>query len=68
MQSNLDEIRGIVQRYPIIPALKATIADFKDDPQWAIVRPPLVSLSNDQKSALIEELHHANFEMPALIG
>jgi 4-hydroxy-tetrahydrodipicolinate synthase len=68
MQSNLDEIRGIVQRYPIIPALKATIAGFKNDPKWVIVRPPLVSLSNDQKSALIEELHHANFEMPALIG
>ena len=28
MQGNLDEIRSIVQRYPISPALKATIASF----------------------------------------
>jgi 4-hydroxy-tetrahydrodipicolinate synthase len=68
MQSNLDKIRSITQRYPVIPALKATIADFSDDPQWALVRPPLVSLSDDQKAKLIEELRRANFEMPALIG
>jgi hypothetical protein len=32
------------------------------------VRPPLLSLSDDQKAALIQELRQLDFEMPALIG
>ena len=67
MQSNLDEIRGITQRYPVIPAVKATIAAFSNDSQWALVRPPLMPLTVDQTSALIKELRQANFEMPGLI-
>jgi 4-hydroxy-tetrahydrodipicolinate synthase len=67
MQSNLDEIRSITQRYPVIPALKATIADFSNDSQWALVRPPLMPLTVDQTSALTKELRQANFEMPGLI-
>ncbi len=67
MQDNLDVIRKIVQKYPMIPALKAIVADFSQDPQWANVRPPLVPLSSDQKSALIKELRQTNFEMPGLI-
>jgi 4-hydroxy-tetrahydrodipicolinate synthase len=66
-QSNLDAVRSIVQRYPMIPALKATIANFSNDPQWAIVRPPLDALSADQQSALLKELHDAEFAMPGLI-
>ena len=67
MQDDLDVIRKIVQKYPMIPALKAIVADFSQDPQWANVRPPLVPLSGDQKSALIKELRQTNFEMPGLI-
>ncbi len=67
MQDDLDVIRKIVQKYPMIPALKAIVADFSQDPQWANVRPPLVPLSSDQKSALIKELRQTNFEMPGLI-
>jgi 4-hydroxy-tetrahydrodipicolinate synthase len=65
MQRRLDAIRGIVQGYPIIPALKATIAGFSNDPQWAAVRPPLIPLDRDQRLALIEALRQLDFEMPA---
>ena len=67
MQDNLDAVRDIVQRYPVIPALKAIIAKFSNDPQWAVVRPPLVSLSDDQQSTLRQELRQSAFEMPRLI-
>lgn len=67
LQQELDQIRGVVQKFPMIPALKAIVADFTDDPQWAVVRPPLVSLSEDQKFALLEELRQSNFDMPELI-
>ncbi len=66
LQNNLNVLRNIVQRYPMIPALKATIAEFSDDPQWAIVRPPLVALSDDQTNSLIDELSELNFNMPGL--
>lgn len=64
MQDSLDTVRDIVQKYPMIPALKATIAEFSDDLQWAIVRPPLVALSDDQRFVLLKELHQTDFELP----
>ncbi len=67
MQNNLNALRSTVQKYPMIPALKATIAEFSNDPQWTVVRPPLVAPADDQKSALIKELRQVNFEMPGLI-
>ena len=66
MQDNLDTVRDIVQSYPMIPALKAIIGEFSNGAQWAIVRPPLTSLSVEQKTAVINELAQAGFDMPGL--
>ncbi len=66
-QQALDHIREIVQRYPMIPALKAIIADFRKDLQWATVRPPLASLSSEQKTDLVNELRQSDFDMPGLL-
>jgi len=66
-QERLNNVRSIAQKYPMISALKTTIANFRGDPQWEITRPPLVPLSGDQKSLLISELVHAGFDMPGLI-
>ncbi len=68
MQQSLDDIRNIVQKYPMIPALKAIIADFRSDPQWATVRPPLLSLGSNQKTKLLAELHEIDFQIPDLIN
>jgi len=65
-QARLDEIRGIVQRYPMIPALKATIARYGGDAAWVTVRPPLVALTTEQRSELAAELGRAAFTMPGL--
>ena len=65
-QLNLNKIRGIVSGYPMIPALKATIAHYSVDPSWATVRPPLVELTGEQKTSLINELDGADFTMPGL--
>ena len=67
MQKRLDDIRRIAQKYPIIPALKAIVADFSKDLQWATVRPPLTSLSSEQKTDLVNELHQSDFDMPGLL-
>src|SRR5207249_1176636 len=42
-QAQLDVIRGIFQKFPMIPALKAAIAHHGRDASWATVRPPLVA-------------------------
>src|SRR5204863_2652105 len=41
-QAALNTVRGVLQQFPMIPALRATIAHNADDPAWATVRPPLV--------------------------
>lgn len=68
MQSELDAIRVIIQKYPIIPALKATIGAFRNDQRWHAVRPPLMVLTTEQKTKLLADLHELNFQMPDLIA
>ena len=65
-QARLNEIRGIFARYPMIPALKAAIANYTKDSSWQTVRPPLVELSSEQERSLIKELDDAayNFSQP----
>ena len=61
-QSRLNEIRGIFSRCPMIPALKAAIAHYTDDPSWRTVRPPLVELSREQEGSLIRQLGDAAYD------
>ncbi len=66
MQAMLDEIRDTAMAFPMIPALKATVAHFSNDAQWHTVRPPLVALADDQRTDLIEALLQTGFDMPGL--
>ncbi len=66
LQAGISATRKIVQRQPMIPALKAAIAHFGNDPQWKTVRPPLVELNGDQEKQLISELKANGFSMPGL--
>jgi 4-hydroxy-tetrahydrodipicolinate synthase len=65
-QARLDEIRGVFQKFPMIPALKAAIAHYGRDAAWATVRPPLVDLPPEQAKALVTELDRMGFAMPGL--
>jgi len=65
-QQTLDDIRNTVMVYPMIPALKATVAEFSGDEQWRTVRPPLIPLSEEKSAALAETLRGKNFAMPGL--
>ena len=66
MQKGLDDIRDAVMAYPMIPALKATVAEFSGDDAWRMVRPPLVNLPAAQSAALAASLRREGFEMPGL--
>ena len=56
-----------VQKYPMIPALKSTIATIAQDDSWHSVRPPLTALSAELRSELKSDLVRQGFEMPNLI-
>lgn len=64
MQLALNEFRQLMQRYPMIPALKAAIARYTRDPDWGTVRPPLVELTSDQYQGLVSLLEARGFGMP----
>ncbi len=66
LQKELDEIRDTALAFPMIPALKATVAHFSNDTQWRTVRPPLVALGDDQRNELLEALLQKGFDMPGL--
>ena len=68
LQERLDAIRSVLQRYPMIPALKAAVAHWGRDPAWRRVRPPLVELDDAQERALIADLSQRDFSMPGLGG
>jgi len=66
LQAGITATRKIVQKVPMIPALKAITAYFGNDPQWRTVRPPLVELTPEQDKQVITELKAAGFSMPGL--
>jgi 4-hydroxy-tetrahydrodipicolinate synthase len=68
LQAGIGATRKIMQKYPMIPALKAAIAHYGNDPQWRTVRPPLVELTREQEGQLIPDLKAAGFAMPGLTG
>jgi len=68
LQAGITATRKIVQKVSMIPALKAIIAHFGNDPEWRTVRPPLVELAPEQESGLVAELKSAGFTMPGIAG
>jgi 4-hydroxy-tetrahydrodipicolinate synthase len=66
LQAGITATRKIVQKQPMIPALKSAVAHFGNDPQWKTCRPPLVELTAAQEETLIQELKAASFTMPGL--
>jgi len=66
LQKDITATRAIMQKYPMMAALKAVIAHYGRDQDWATVRPPLVELAPAQSKSLIAELEARCFEMPGL--
>ena len=66
LQAGITATRKVVQKQPMIPALKAAIAHFAGDADWKTVRPPLVELTAAQEQQLVGELKAGGFAMPGL--
>jgi 4-hydroxy-tetrahydrodipicolinate synthase len=66
LQKDITATRSIMQKYPMMAALKAVIAHYGRDPEWAALRPPLVELTPAQSRSLVAELEARGFDMPGL--
>ena len=66
LQAELDQVRAALIKFPTVPTMKAVIAHFSKDPEWARVRPPLVSLTEEQKRQMALELEKINFSITGL--
>jgi 4-hydroxy-tetrahydrodipicolinate synthase len=65
-QQALDVVRKTVGQYVMIPALKAVIAHYTNEPEWARVRPPLTELTAAQAKNVIDGLKKLDFDMPGI--
>lgn len=66
LQARLDAVRKAIQAFPLIPAIKATVAHFTGDGAWSRVRPPLVELDSSQRAQLVAHLQTLDFQMPGI--
>jgi 4-hydroxy-tetrahydrodipicolinate synthase len=68
-QVRLNVVREVFsnKKFPsMIAAIKQAIAIYRNDPEWARVRPPLVELTNEQAKLLAEQLGVIGFAMPQI--
>src|SRR5688500_7943739 len=68
LQAGITATRKIVQKQPMIPALKAAVAHFGNDPQWKTCRPPVTARTRSQEEELTRDRKAAGFTMPGLAG
>lgn len=66
LQAQVNASRELFSKFPLIPAMKAAIAQFRDDETWRVVRPPLVALSDKQRTEFLRSLRTASFAIPSL--
>jgi 4-hydroxy-tetrahydrodipicolinate synthase len=66
LQKKINDVRGVMQGYVMIPAMKYVIAHYGADPAWNRVRPPLVEVTEAQGRAAVEKLEGLGFTMPGL--
>ena len=65
-QEALNAVRKATGQYVMIPALKAVVAHYANDPTWATVRPPLTPLGEAEAAKVIADLKKLEFDMPGL--
>ena len=60
LQADITALRKAIQGFPMIPALKALIAHYRQDPGWARLRPPFSGLANAEADKVIRTLAEAH--------
>ncbi|NPT35697.1 dihydrodipicolinate synthase family protein [Paraburkholderia xenovorans] len=66
LQAGVDTVRAIFQRLPMIPAMKATLANARDAQSWRVVRPPLQAFDDHAAHDLDTQLKGVGFTVAPL--
>ena len=61
MQGKLTAIRAAIQKFPMVAANKAILAELQAVPDWSIVRPPLRPLLVEARAQLLASLEPLHF-------
>lgn len=61
----VEQVRAILQRYALIPAMKQMLVDAKGDDGWTRLRPPLMPLDAASAKALAADLRALDFQLAA---
>jgi 4-hydroxy-tetrahydrodipicolinate synthase len=56
-------VRSVIQKFPLVAALKEVVAQANGEPGWRRQRPPLESLSKQDAAALVEQLAATGFTL-----
>ena len=56
LQKHLSELRGSIEAYPVIPALKVLMSDLTGDEAWRNLRPPFSRLHEEQAKELLSDV------------
>lgn len=62
-QHSANAVRTILEKYPLAPGLKHVIAHSREDSDWKRVRPPMIALTADDGTALLQSLESIGFSM-----
>ena len=65
LQAQLTAVRAAVQKYPLVSANKAILAQAHAEPAWNVVRPPLGALSAEATAELMRALAALQFSLPS---
>jgi len=65
-QERLNALRAVFDKRPMVPALKAAIAHFREDVAWKSIRPPLLELPSSAIAGLLQDLRDLGFSMPVI--
>eukprot|EP00042_Codosiga_hollandica_P055751 m.787152 g.787152 ORF g.787152 m.787152 type:complete len:327 (+) comp59188_c0_seq6:4752-5732(+) len=63
-QQDLDAVRSVFGKYPLIAGMKTAVSVQRQSPAWARVRPPLVPLAPALRETLLSELAAIKFQLP----
>ena len=63
LQAEVAAVRQVIQKYPLMAATKAILAEFRGIPEWNVLRPPLTRMPEKMERELIDALRALNFSL-----
>lgn len=60
LQENISKVRKAIQSFPMMPAVKALIAHYRQDPGWARMRPPFIGMPAAEAEKVVQQLAEAH--------